>query len=327
MSMASQFFGGSSSISDYTQSAVIQTSGTVAIPPMTKRIEALLCGGGGGGGSGFGGGFGGLQIFEIPVIGSSMNLLVGAGGAPGNRGGTTIVSINGTRYAAVGGGGAGGSRSGGLFGGSAGGIGNNSLVGVPGAAPFNRLPIWSALDGVGGFGGGSVFSEVQIGSAYCPFMTLGGPGGPPIAIRSGSTSAPTLLLAQAGPVYGGYGGAGGIIYYTSDYVNMPPAPGGGASLGAGGIGGGGSARVAVAGAGFAGGSMSAVTIWGFTGFAGGSGTSDPNNAGGGGGGMLAVGGNASGNTGGNGGNGGGGGGGGSTNGSGGNGFAVFRFFY
>jgi len=101
-------------IYNYVQTGVYQSSATVPVPPGTKRIEALLCGGGGGGSGGVnggGGGFGGCQIFDIPVAGLPLQLIVGAGGiaaSPGGIGGTTAVSSAGTTYARVGGGGGGG---------------------------------------------------------------------------------------------------------------------------------------------------------------------------------------------------------------------------
>ena len=46
MSTLSQFTGGT--ITGYTQSTTYTSSQTVSVPAGTKRIEALLCGGGGG---------------------------------------------------------------------------------------------------------------------------------------------------------------------------------------------------------------------------------------------------------------------------------------
>ena len=53
--LSSLFATGSSAdqITGYTQTAVMQASQTVSVPTGTKRIEALLCGGGFGG-NGFG---------------------------------------------------------------------------------------------------------------------------------------------------------------------------------------------------------------------------------------------------------------------------------
>jgi len=108
------------SISRYTQSPTITSSRTIAVPEGVKRIEALLCGGGGGGGlasqNGGGGGFGGLAIIEIPVTGSPLQVVIGAGGAAGTGteptnggdGSPTYIVSAGTRYAEVGGGGGGG---------------------------------------------------------------------------------------------------------------------------------------------------------------------------------------------------------------------------
>jgi len=113
----SSLMGGSGTITTYTQTGVLATSQTVAVPAGTKRIEALLCGGGGAGGAAAnnygGGGFGGLQLFEIPIVGTTLDIVIGSGGTGvlgnvGNRGGTTTVGSAGTIYAATGGGGGGG---------------------------------------------------------------------------------------------------------------------------------------------------------------------------------------------------------------------------
>ena len=105
---------GGAPITDYIQTGVLLTSQRVEVPPGTKRIEALGCGGGGGGGTtnAGGGGFGGASICEIPLTGFPLDLVIGAGGMPGNIGGTTSVSSGGTLYAAWGGGGHGNGATG-----------------------------------------------------------------------------------------------------------------------------------------------------------------------------------------------------------------------
>ena len=100
--------GTTGGITRYIQTQTIQTSRIVPVPPGTKRIEALLVGGGGGGGVG-GGGFGGAALIEIPVTGSPLEVVIGAGGA-GNSfsgGSSSYIVSAGTRYAEVGGGGSG----------------------------------------------------------------------------------------------------------------------------------------------------------------------------------------------------------------------------
>ena len=62
MSTLSQFMGGT--ITGYTQSSTYTSSQTVSVPAGTKRIEALLCGGGGGAGNGSTGG-NGFAIFRF----------------------------------------------------------------------------------------------------------------------------------------------------------------------------------------------------------------------------------------------------------------------
>jgi len=87
---------GGSPITQYTPSPVYRGSGPVPVPAGTRRIEALLCGGGGSK-------FGGVAMHEIPVLGPTMDLVVGAGAA-GDYGGITSVSVHGTLYAQTGGG-------------------------------------------------------------------------------------------------------------------------------------------------------------------------------------------------------------------------------
>jgi len=83
-------------INRYAVSPIFRGSGRVAVPDGTRRIEALLCGGGGAK-------FGGVALHEIPVVGTPMDLVVGAGSA-GDYGGITSVSVHGTLYAQTGGG-------------------------------------------------------------------------------------------------------------------------------------------------------------------------------------------------------------------------------
>ena len=111
------------SITRYTQTGAITSSQTIGVLSGVQRIEALVAGGGGGGGggqpggsaNGAGGGFGNAAIMEIPITGSPLQVVIGAGGAgalntpltaSGNGSPTYIVSA-GTRYAEVGGGGRG----------------------------------------------------------------------------------------------------------------------------------------------------------------------------------------------------------------------------
>lgn len=118
---------GGAPIADYVQTPIILTSQQIQVLPGTKRIEALVVGGGGGGGSGGtagGGAFGGAQIYDIPLTGFALDLVIGSGGAVSTRGGTSTVSSAGTLYAAVGGGGGGAAQGGvGIYGGSGGGSG------------------------------------------------------------------------------------------------------------------------------------------------------------------------------------------------------------
>lgn len=311
MSTLSQFFGGI--ITGYTQSGVITSSGSVAIPAGTKRIEVLLCGGGGAGGSyvngAGGGGFGGAQIYVIPAAGSTMDYVIGAGGvagangSPGGRGGTTSVSINGTIYAAVGGGGGGNTNiasnlSHGLYGGAGGGAQSGQICGNGGAPFSSSTLLWSAMDSQ------PRSMNYYITNSAFVYNGLGG----------GANSVST------GPTYGRYGEAGW----------GPGGGGDGYGSGGGGVGtspaGWGSGHAYNNNSGYN--TLAGITIWGYTGYTGGTTSAS---GGSGGGGLFGQGGNGSSTGGGVGGLGGGGGGGfyGSTYqaGAGGAGALVYRFYY
>lgn len=316
-------------ISRYIQTPTISTSQTIAVPPGTQRIEALLCGGGGGGGSGpgGGGGFGGCAIIEVPVTGQPLQIVIGAGGASNTAGSPTYIVSAGTRYAEVGGGGygspssfAGGSgRSGGGGGGDSFGYGG----GNGGAPPIGKL-LWSIYPQFGAGGGSN--------DAYYPTMsyyesttpqyftwTRAAPSG--AGIGGGNNVYTAYGCYGLNGSFGGGGGGAGVQHWNgAGFAGTPGYGGGGARYSGGGTGGsygGGGGYQA------AGGSLTAVTIWGYTGFAGGTAAG---NGGGGGGGMLGAGANSGSSAGANGGNGGGGGGGGSPGGTGGNGFAAIRFY-
>ena len=82
------------SITRYTQTPTISTSQTISLPNGVQRIEALLVGGGGSGASSTidgAGGFGGAAIIEIPVTGSSLNVVVGAGGGGAGGNGFAVI--------------------------------------------------------------------------------------------------------------------------------------------------------------------------------------------------------------------------------------------
>lgn len=143
------------SISRYIQTPTITSSRTIAVPPGTQRIEALLVGGGGAGGAsggdtgGGGGGFGGAAIIEIPITGQPLQVIIGAGGASTHLpGSSTSVTSAGTLYAEVGGGGGGGGGAGGAAdngrsGGGGGGGGDAALNGANGGSPPIGNLLWS----------------------------------------------------------------------------------------------------------------------------------------------------------------------------------------
>lgn len=301
----------SSAIKTYIQSASpILTSGSIAIPKGTKRVEALMCGGGGGG-SGVqtaiwygGGGPGGIAVYEIPIIGSTIDYIVGAGGLAantqvGNDGGATVVSISDEILAVVGG----------------------------GASAYNRNAKY-------GGGGSGVYPYYESG-AFHPARVVSSPFDlsrtqTSMAGYFNTPSLSTVHFNHPGNSFG-YGASGQGVDTTGD----PGFAGGG--------GGGGNGGNGVTPGGGAGGSLTAYSIWGITGKAGGAG--GPANSaanfcggGGGGGGWLSAGTAGVGGTtgkGGDGGLGGGGGGSGSFNswfgkygagGKGGDGFIMFRFY-
>lgn len=282
-------------ITRYEQTPIITASRSVDVPPGCKRVEALLCGGGGGGFNSTqqcGGGFGGLQIFVIPQTGKPLEIVIGAGGASATRGGTTSVSSGGAMLAATGGGGAGdgdgpisNTASNGLFGGCGGGTtAIGSRAAGSGGSPHPNQPIWSALDAAPAFTAGNNTAT----NAFLP------PG-------SGSNNT---ICGQKGLLGGGSGGGS-----SSAYAGRA-GPGGGSgdtNTTDATYGGGGSESCR-------GGGLTAVSVWGLTGFA----ASATNGHGGGG--MLAA------STDKHGGNGGGGGGS-QGAGTGGNGFAVLRFYF
>ena len=315
------------SISRYIQTPVITTSQTIAVPPGTQRIEALLVGGGGSGVQAVsnyragGGGFGGAAIIEIPITGSPLQIVIGAGGSQGDAstntaGSPTYVVSAGTRYAEVGGGGAG------LY--------NN----------YTQLPDFKGNGRSGGGGGGGA------GESTSTTQNAGNGGSPPIGnlLWSIYPQSPALYGTSVNngssvPSVGSGAGGNGAHKYQGSNGSFGGGGGGGTLGGIAGYGGGGAASSSSfpgsygggSGPEVNGGSLTAVTVWGFTGRAGGTGATA---CGGGGGGLFGAGSNAVANTSaGNGGLGGGGGGGtelaftGATAaGNGGSGAAVIRFY-
>lgn len=339
----------STALSKYTQSNPTQVNGSMATPNGVKRIEALLCGGGGGGGIYGGGSFGGLAVIELPVVpNSTISWQIGAGGSPGQRGGTTTVSVGGMVVGAVGGGGSAsgaGPASLGYFGAAGGPYGLASMAntsgGDGGAPPLGKL-VWTPWQHlVGGVVGGTrdYGGQGVAASSGSPGFFGAGSAGPGQGFYSGSLGGSyTINPFQQTLVQPALAGAGGVFAYTYGNVTAGAAGQSHSANGAvGGFGGGGggatcdgntfAANANGAASGGSGGSMASVTVWGLTGYVGGLGSSTISSsttaynlraAGGGGGGMLGAGSAATAGSsnsatsvdGGNGGNGGGGGGGG-----------------
>lgn len=357
-------------ISRYIQIGPITTSQTIQVPPGTQRIEALLCGGGGGGygkGQGPGGGFGGMAVFAIPVTGQPLVVTIGAGGTAGlsypspyasaTAGSPTYITSGKTVYASIGGGATGGYYPGQVAGAGGGGGGISSDYAPNGGGIPLGTVLWHAQNPTGktgelrqevnvitaaADGGGTATSYVYgqtnvtthgagMGGGYSAYVVPGGPFNYPIKRTAsygfgGAGNGGTGINNGGGNYYGAADtalfGAGGAPYGT--YISPGPGAGGGGAGGAGGT----SGYYNFAGA--PGGSLTSVSIWGFTGFPG-SGTGNGYYNGGGGGGMLAA------SPGPDGGLGGGGGGGGGYNGpaganayqiggAGGAGFAAIRFY-
>ena len=332
MSTLSQFTGGT--ITNHTQSTTYTSSQTVTVPAGTKRIEALLCGGGSVGG------FGGLQIYNIPVTGAALNLIIGAGTNTA-IGGETSVSSNNTKYAAVGG----------YF----------AASGAVGQPPFNvSTLLWSALDNAPRTGRQAgelnafydgVATNYIVRTPGMQALTYNSiPGGTDATLGYGGSVPATMMGAAV--LQGSSGATGGSLMVSNGTFYAYSVSGNGGAGGGGGQGGS-NARYwnnvtylsGGGGPGGNGGSLTSVSVWGLTGYAGGTGgtgvsytgapmdTAYAAGGGGGGGGMLGAGSNGGNGvnvtygSGGNGGNGGGGGGIGAPNGTGGNGFAIFRFYY
>ena len=203
----------------------------------------LVAGAGGnplGGGKGGGGGGGGVVRGDVVVNDRTINVVVGAGGAPGTgasssvstsggNGGASYITSAGISYtiqANGGGGGGGPNRGGGLAGGSGGGGG---ITGQAGGAS-NKLTIVNATsygnpggsgggDGWhqgGGGGAGGVAGNGYFGSG--PGGTAG-QGGAGITIDMGGGITGTYGAGHTGnPANGETGIAGLVILRTSDTV-------------------------------------------------------------------------------------------------------------
>lgn len=310
----------------YIQSPTISTSGRFPIPQGCKRIEALLCGGGGGGNDG-GGGFGGCGVFEIPVVGTFLDVVIGAGGAAASVGSLTYISAAGTIYAKIGGGGGGNGISG-AFGGSGAGGGVSGKGGDGGIPPIGKLLWWVTGDGTTGAAPSSYFLDSAVtakSSAHRQLPAGAGPGGQ-LYNDSGTIGG---IVAGNGSLGGGGGGAAGASAATAVAADGGGGSKTGTAGGNGSLGGGGGGDPGGGSGGGNGGSLVAISIWGYQGQVNGAGTVGTNGGGGGGGGMLGAGAAAATVNGGAGGNGGGGGGGkgSGTAGAGGNGFAALRFYF
>ncbi|WP_370234924.1 DUF2793 domain-containing protein [Brevundimonas sp.] len=223
--------------------ATVITEGASWSPPDWARwVEATVVGAGGGGGSGAwgasgterpgggGGGGGGVSqaVWSTDSVPGALDLMVGAGGAPGMAGGLSRILSGGLQLLSGGGGQGGASGSvGGEAGATGGGLWSGVSGGVGGAG--GALTAADVVSAAGAGGAGSVL--------LCP--AEGGAGGSDGPGNSGTSVSQPLH----GPCGGG--GGGGAATLTSGH-----AGGAGGLYGAGG--GGGGAGVAAGGTGGAG---------------------------------------------------------------------------
>jgi hypothetical protein len=263
-------------ITGFQQSHIIKTSQSITAPAGTKRIEALIAGGGGsGGGNTGGGGFGGLAVMGIPVTGRPYDIVVGAGGINSAPGNPSQVWSAGMMYAEVGGGGGhgAGEAKNGRSGGSGSGSGSQNFGGHGGAPPFGEL-LWyyaPTYSNITWQPRNTAYPETVYGTNNAGFGAYynGNSGTYALqAIRGSLGGGGGGGSAAIGPAYGG-GGGGGEPTYGGTAGNLG---GGGGSMSNGGV--------------YAGGSLTTVSIWGITGKANGNGA---NGGAGGGGGLLGAG--------------------------------------
>lgn len=206
---------------NFYDSQTFNTSGTWTKPSSGTIARIQAWGGGGGGGSGgsstrMGGGGGGYNEVVVPlsILGATVAVTVGAGGAAAVsssvRGGTGGTSTFGTLCAAYGG--AGGSSSSGVAGWAGGGsaisAGSGSLPGAGGGAGS----IWS-----GGYGGrdSASFGTGDDQRRLYTSSVFGGGGG--AVSESGVSNSSGLSL---------YGGAGG----DTGQPGVQPGGGGGGGI-------------------------------------------------------------------------------------------------
>lgn len=211
-----------------SQQILTFTSNTTwTVPSNVNYIDIFCVGGGGGGGSGDygssgvrcgGGGGGGYTNTQLSVPVSpntSINIVVGAGGAPATNGGSTYITINGNNYCVANGGERGQSGFSTISG-----RGGNGGSGGGGSASFRTsLPAYGYPAGNGGSNGSNGGSS-------------DGGGG-------GGTGQNSTTYSFNGVLYSGGGGGGGY---------QPPA----SARGFGGSGGGGNGADAMGNSGSAG---------------------------------------------------------------------------
>ncbi len=204
---------GDTQLTDYTETAILQTSQQIAIPAGTLAISCMLCGGGDGGDTVRGGAFGGLAVFTLPVLGAPLTLTIGEGGLAGQPGTPTIVRINGETWAAVGNG-----------------YPWRFNYYAPGLSRDIRRPTWSAIRLDGGNGAGAIVSD----GASVPGLGSGGrqnvAGGTMASVTEWNRTgfAGGAATSQAG------GGGGGMLAAGTNAVSTTSGTGGNGGGGGGG---------------------------------------------------------------------------------------------
>jgi len=250
---------------------VLTANGSYAVPAWARSLEAILVGGGGGGGAGAfgasgsrfgggGGGAGGISRGEWPaeLIGATLTVVVGLGGAGGSAaaggGGNGSVLYMGSTalLIATGGGGGGlGTALSGTAGTAGAGVPNSNAGGASSVtATGSNGRSFDRPDAPGGGGAGGGLDSAGLARAG----GTGGDGGA-LAVKAtggaggaGTTGSPGTAAPHSSLYWaGGGGGGGGAAASGAGHAGATGGSGGGG-------GGGGGAGVSAGGVGGAGGS-------------------------------------------------------------------------
>ncbi|WP_051672116.1 hypothetical protein ACOZ4Y_12115 [Komagataeibacter rhaeticus] len=204
----------------------VLASDNIAVPAWATSVEIEAVGAGGGGGgcqgsstaetvSGGGGASGGYIKAIYPVAGGdTLGITIGAGGGggegalPGNEGGTTVVSLNGTELFYIPGGGGSGKPT---TANTAGGGGSMPVVVTPATAAYYTC----GNSGSDGQAGNWVFAGNGAPSVYGGAGRAGNNGGQP-ATSPGAGGGGAYDSGMTGSAHDG--GAGGIACVTFRFI-------------------------------------------------------------------------------------------------------------